>query len=80
MDTYTIIFNLFYSEIWDRLLQCENLGADIQDVYDIWKITWDVFAWECILTKVVYQIKEWYEPSDVIKELRKLAMKDFKWL
>lgn len=79
MDTYTIIFNLFYSEIWDRLLQCENLGADIQDVYDIWKITWDVFMWECILTKVVYQIKEWYEPSDVIKELRKLAMKDFKW-
>lgn len=80
MDTYTIIFNLFYSEIWDRLLQCENLWANIKRVYNVWYITSDALMWDCFLIKVEYKIKEWYKPSDVIKELRKLAMKDFKWL
>lgn len=77
METYTIIFNLFYSEVWDRLLQCENLWANIRDVDIIGRITWDEFAWPCLLTKVTYTIKDWYEQSDVAKELRKFARRDF---
>lgn len=77
METYTIIFNLFYSEVWDRLLQCENLWANIRDVDIIGRITWDEAVWPCLLTKVTYTIKDWYEPTDVAKELRKFARRDF---
>lgn len=70
---YVVFFNLFYSEIGDRLDYIETLWCNVISVEKVWEISGDVIMWPCLLLRISYIIKKWFEEKDVLKSLTKIS-------
>lgn len=75
---FAVFFNLFYSEIGERLSQMEDLWASVKSVEDVWGISWDIFMGPCRLLKVSYTVKNGFDEKKVSSELEQIAkLEDF---